>query len=155
MREEDFLKWFGGYFDHGAYCDWKIYHTTQSKTLADGTESEYESETLDAQIVFSGPKEVVDFIEENLRGMRHGKWEKNPSSKKGWAIAFSGLPEVRALARLLLPYSIFRKDDLNEIASKVDERIRKGRKWRKYRKIMERLDFEVGKRTPSKTDSTG
>ncbi len=87
----EFLRWLGGYFDHGGYCDVKTYPRITKHKLADGTIKEYKTQSVDAQIQFSGTLETVKLIREKYPGWKAKIHEENPnSSRHGWRLIFRG-----------------------------------------------------------------
>jgi len=106
--EADFLKWLGGYFDHGGLC--VAYQRTQivrGRTYA----------VLDAQIMFTGTKEACAFIKNH-----YFRWNAKLKQRHGsdsWCVHFRSIPEVLSLAHELLPYSKFRQDDLKRVIESI------------------------------------
>ena len=113
-EEENFLRWLGGYFDHGGCC--KFYHRVQKIRGRSYP-------NLDVHIVLSGKKESMEYVKAHYH-----RWNAKlipQGGKKGtWRFVIRSRTEVLFFCQELLSYSKFRGTELKDMIEAIKRETR-------------------------------
>jgi len=102
---DDFLTWLGGYFDHGGCC--RVYKRMSWGYLH-----------LDVHIVITGTKETVEYIKNHYYRW-NAQIKKRRGTENSWVFVIQSIAEALFFCEELLPYSKFRRQELEEVIEMI------------------------------------
>jgi len=113
QEEQNFLRWLGGYFDHGGCC--KVYHSiykVRGKLYSN----------LDVNVQLVGKRQIMEYVKAHYHRW-NAKLVPMGGKKQTWRFIIRDRAEALVFCQDLLSYSKFRTKDLENMIQTIKREI--------------------------------